>query len=66
MHRGTRQRHGVRLEDRILAALRHAMADGRLDVAEHLLRALEVLAPDGSPGSSLARAYGLIAEPKEQ
>jgi hypothetical protein len=46
-----------RLEKRTLAAFRQAVDDGRLDVAEHLLRALEVLGPDAAPGSPLAEAY---------
>ena len=50
--------HGrSRLERRTLAAFRQAVDDGRLDVAEHLLRALEVLKPDLAPGSPLADAY---------
>jgi hypothetical protein len=54
----------ARLEDRIHAALRQAIAEGRLDAAEHLLRALEVLAPLCTPGSPLAEAYLLLAEPE--
>ena len=45
------------LERRTLAAFRQAVDDGRLDVAEHLLHALEVLGPDVAPGSPLADAY---------
>ena len=45
------------LEDRILAAFKRALVEGRLDVAEHLLRALETLQPDPIPGSAVADAY---------
>jgi hypothetical protein len=34
------------LERQVLRAFRRALADGRLDVAEHLLQALEVLDPE--------------------
>lgn len=53
------------LEDRLLAVLEQAMRDDRLDVAEHLLCALEVLAPGCAPGSPLAAAYLLIAGRKD-
>jgi hypothetical protein len=39
------------------------MTDCRIDAAEHLLRALEILSPDPAPGSPLLGAYLLIAEP---
>jgi hypothetical protein len=45
------------LEEQILAALERALAEGRSDTAEHLLRALEALCGDASPGSPLADAY---------
>ena len=45
------------LEEQILAALERALAEGRSDTAEHLLRALEALCGDASPGSVLAEAY---------
>ncbi len=51
------------LEDQILVAFKQAMTDGRLDVAEHLPRALETPAPECAPGSSLARAYLSAAGP---
>lgn len=44
------------LERLVLGAFRQALADGRLDVAEHLLHALERLQPTPEPGSSLAAA----------
>ena len=53
-------RHGA-LEDQILIALRQAMAEGRLDVADHLLRAIEFLAIGPVPGSVLAEAYLAVA-----
>ncbi len=52
------------LEDEIVAALTGALHDGRLDVADHLLRALETLASDCAPGSSLAEAHLLVAQPQ--
>lgn len=61
--RTTRRR--ASLDRRISAAFERAIADGRPDVAEHLLCALEVLASDRSPASVLDRAYLLIAEPKD-
>lgn len=54
-------RRGSMLEDRILIALRQAMADGRIDVADHLLCAIEILATGAVPGSALAEAYRTIA-----
>jgi hypothetical protein len=39
-----------RLENGIVAVLQQALDEGRLDVGEHLLRALEVLDGDGAPG----------------
>ena len=49
------------LDHKILAVLKDAIAEDRLDVAEHLLQALEVLEGGPHPGSSLADAYLLIA-----
>ena len=34
---------GPHLEDQVLAALERALAEGRTEAAEHLLRALEAL-----------------------
>lgn len=48
------------LEDQILAAFKRALAEGRLDVAEHLLQALEALQPDPVPGSATAGVYSSI------
>lgn len=62
-HRATRQRRRACLEDRIFASLKQAMGDGRTDVADHLLSALEVLAPECTSGAPLVRAYTLIADP---
>lgn len=47
----------TQLEMAILTAFKQAMVDKRLDVAEHLLRALETLLPNPNPGSLLAEAY---------
>jgi hypothetical protein len=49
------------LEARILAVFKQAMEEGRLDVAEHLLCALETLCPDNMPGSPHAAAYLTVA-----
>lgn len=48
------------LDHKILAVLKDAVADDRLDVAEHLLQALEVFEGEPCPGSSLGNAYLLI------
>jgi hypothetical protein len=45
------------LEEQILVALERALAEGRSDTAEHLLRALEALCGDATPGSPLTDAY---------
>ncbi len=45
------------LGDAILAAFKQAHAAKRLDVAEHLLRALEALEGEPRPGSALGEAY---------
>lgn len=50
------------LDHKILAVLKEAVAEDRLDVAEHLLQALEVLEGEPCPGSSLGNAYLLIAK----
>ena len=54
------------LEGKILAALKAAFAEGRLDVAEHLVRALEILEPEPSPGSALGQAYAMIVGSKQR
>jgi hypothetical protein len=59
------RRRPVSLESRIFAAFERAIADGRPDVAEHLLRALEVLACTRTQGDLLDRAYLRIARPKQ-
>lgn len=55
------------LDDLILAAFKRASADGRMDVAEHLLSALETVGgrpirgEEGEVGLRVAEAYGMIA-----
>ena len=49
------------LEAMILGAFKQAMEEGRPDVAQHLLCALETLYPDAMPGSPPAAAYLTIA-----
>jgi hypothetical protein len=51
------------LEIRILNALKLALAEGHVDVAEHLLCALEALDSNCTPGSALAEAYLSAAKP---
>jgi hypothetical protein len=45
------------LEEQVLAALERALAERQTEAAEHLLRALEALSGEASPGSVLADAY---------
>jgi hypothetical protein len=52
------------LENQILVAWERAMAEDRPDVAEHLLRALEVLCGGDLAGSALATAYAMLAARK--
>jgi hypothetical protein len=47
----------------ILAAIRQAVAEGRSDVAEHLLCALEALDAGGTAGLSLSEAYLSMMDP---
>ena len=50
-------RRHPRLDEAVLAAFERACVEARLDVAEHLLRALEAMDPAGSvPGPCLAEA----------
>lgn len=49
------------LEDQVVAALERALTEGELEAAEHLLRALEALCEDASPGSVLPDAYSAVA-----
>ncbi len=51
----------IPLEEQILTAFKRALSEGRMDVAEHLLKALEALDPHPMPGSLVADAYGAIA-----
>jgi hypothetical protein len=47
----------ISLEQQILEAFTRAHDKGRLDVAEHLLQALEALQRDGLAGAELGEAY---------
>ncbi len=47
----------ISLERQILEAFTRAHGEGRLDVAEHLLRALETLQRDRLAGAELNEAY---------
>lgn len=49
------------LTDQILTAFKQAEFENRLDVADHLLQALETLCSDEATGSPLAEAYMSIA-----
>lgn len=50
-------RTDVSLEEQILQAFKRAYLEERFDVAEHLLRALEVLQSDPLFGAELGEAY---------
>jgi hypothetical protein len=50
-----------RLEDLVLTAFEQALAEGRVDAAEHLLCALEAGDARDAPRAPLARAYRSIA-----
>lgn len=55
-------RRQPRLDEAILATFTRACAEARLDVAEHLLCALEAMDPAKDvPGPYLAEAYRAIA-----
>jgi hypothetical protein len=49
------------LDESILAAFKKACAEDRMDIAEHLLRALEALDGEPEPGSPLGEAYSTVA-----
>jgi len=49
------------LDAKILAAFKQACAEDRLDVADHLLRALETLDREPEPDTPVAKAYRRIA-----
>ncbi len=50
------------LEHTILTAFKQAVTEGRLDVADHLLKALEVLSVDGERDAVLAETYLFLAD----
>lgn len=50
-------RHPRPLEEQIIAALRQALAENQTEASEHLLRAIEALCSDTTPGTALANAY---------
>lgn len=56
----------LRLEEQMMAAFMRANADGRADVAEHLLRALEAFCSSGPPespsGAHLVFSPDIVAE----
>jgi hypothetical protein len=52
----------ARLEERVLGLLKRALSEGRLDVADHLLKALEALCHDERPSASVAAAYLAIGK----
>ena len=49
------------LDEKILAAFKQACVEDRLDVADHLLRALQVLDGEPEPGTCVGEAYRRIA-----
>jgi hypothetical protein len=52
------------LEKQVLLAFKLALADNRLDVADHLLWALKSLKSDGVPGLPLADADLSVSHPR--
>jgi hypothetical protein len=54
------------LDDKILAVFKEAYAAGRMDVAEHLMRALESLQSEPHPGDALRQAYIRIGTKRER
>jgi hypothetical protein len=52
------------LEKQVLSAFKLALADNRLDVADHLLWALKALQSVGVPGSPLADTYPSVPHPR--
>jgi hypothetical protein len=50
-----------RLQDLVLAAFAQAWREQRLDVADHLLRALETLCGEEDPHAHRAHAYRIVA-----
>ena len=52
------------LAAQVPAAFQCALAEGRLDIAEYLLQALEALGTNETVDSSLADAYLMLAEPQ--
>jgi hypothetical protein len=55
-------RQRASLEEQVLAVLKRALTEGRVEAAEHLLRAVETLCGDACPGSARASAYVALAE----
>jgi len=51
------------LARQILEVLQLAIAEGRSDVAEHLLRALETLEHDGESDGAVEKAFLLLVSP---
>lgn len=49
------------LERLVLAAFEQAVADGRLDVADCLLTALELIEAPDPPGRAVQAAYAVVA-----
>lgn len=50
------------LEAQILVVFQRALMENRVDVAEHLLCALEMLDPSSEPGSPLSEAFLSVAK----
>ena len=62
--RCTSGRRANRLDDQILAAFEQAVAEGEIEVAEHLLKAVETLAAQDRAGDAdraLGEAYLVVA-----
>lgn len=56
----------ISLEKRILIAFEQAYVEDRLDVAEHLLQALEQMEAHGRCSATLDGAYLMLLHPEER
>ncbi len=61
----TMAKNRISLERQILNAFTRAYAERRLEVADHLLQALEALQEDWLPGSELGEAYLTVGRDSE-
>lgn len=57
------QQEWAMLETQILRAMQTAVADGRWEVADHLLRALEALETAGGCDDAVGKAFQVLGDP---